>query len=110
MTKKFFNTALGLSMLRDGDVNIRTFALEEAIEWFDSNFTNAANPNHSNSLQALTQKTGVNLTEAEGGRILLESGDECLVAQISNIPRETREFTDEEIAAATFIFRLITVI
>lgn len=106
---RFFNTTLGISMLADGQIAIETLNENQVTKWFEINFENVANPSHSNSLQAITQKIGVDVRNAKGGRISLESGDECLVAQIGGIPRETREFTDEEIEAATFTFRLVRV-
>lgn len=105
----FFNTTLGLSMLVDGNFSVKTISETEAANWLRKEHKNVANPNHSNSLQAITQKTGVDVREAEGGRVSLSHGDECLVAQITGIPRETREFSDDEIAAATFTFRVVTV-
>lgn len=108
--KKFFNTTLGLSMLADGKVSITTINQEQAVAWLNGGYENVANPSHGNSLQAITQKLGVDVRDAKGGRVSLATGDECLVAQISGIPRETREFTDEEIAAARFDFRLVRVI
>ncbi len=99
-------------MLPDGGAEIKTLTDDEAKAWLVADFTNAANPAHGNTLQALTQKLGVDLTLAEGTkapRVYLEHGDQCLVAEVSKIPRETREFTDEEIGVATFRFRLVTV-
>lgn len=111
--KKFFNTTLGLSMLPDGTVETKTLTPEQAAEFLKTEgLVNAANPSHANTLQALTQKLGVELrlpADAKAPRIYLESGDQCLVAEVSGIPRETREFGDAEIAAATFKFRLVTV-
>lgn len=104
---RFFNTTLGLSMLPDGDFSVRTINADEAAAFLREGCKNVANPTHSNSLQAITQKTKVDVCEAKGGRIVLKPGDICLVAQISGIPRETREFSDEEIAAANFDFRII---
>ncbi len=106
---RYFNTTLGLSMLPDGSVVIKTLTEREAAVWLQVAYENVANPSHSNSLQAITQKLGVDVRGAKGGRISLEAGDECLVAQISGIPRETREFSDEEIAAAQFDLRLVRV-
>lgn len=95
-------------MLTDGEISVRTLTDSEAAEWLRSGeYLNAANPSHGNSLQAITQKLGVDIRNAQGGRIVLTAGDECLVAQITGIPRETREFTDDEIAAARFEFRAV---
>lgn len=107
---RFFNTTLGISMLADGTFSVLTLTKEQACEWLEEGYDNVANPQHSNSLQALTQILGRDVKDAKGGRISLSSGDQCLVAQISGIPRETREFTDEEIGAARFDFRLVKVL
>lgn len=108
--KRHFNTTLGLSMLPDGNISVETVTDEVAIQYLISEgVENVANPQHSNSLQAITQKLGVDVRNAKGGRVFLASGDSCLVAEIGGIPRETREFSDEEIAAAKFIFRLVIV-
>lgn len=106
----YFNTAFAASMVPDGIVEFRTVSVEEASEMLQGEFANVANPTHAPTLSALSRKLGVNLTQAQGGRVLLSEDDACLVAQISGLPRETREFTDEEVAAATFSFRLVTLV
>ena len=106
---RYFNTTLGLSMLPDGSFSAETLSSEQAAEWFEGEFENVANPNHANSLDAISRHLEVDVRAAKGGRVSLQSGDECLVAQISGVPRETREFTDEEIADASFSFRLVKV-
>lgn len=104
----YFNTTLGISMLGDGIFSVRTLSADDAAKWLrQDDIVNAANPTHSNSLDAISRKIGVNVREAKGGRVALSAGDECLVAQISGIPRETREFSDAEICAARFEFRLV---
>ena len=105
----YFNTTLGLSMLPDGGVFIETLTAEGAAAWLRRGFENVANPSHANTLDAVSRHLGVDVRQAKGGRIKLASGDECLVAEISGVPRETREFTDAEITAATFTFRLVKV-
>jgi hypothetical protein len=105
----YFNTTLGVSMLPDGSINVETITDHEATAYLHGTFENVANPSHANTLDAVSRHLGVNVRGAKGGRIKLESGDACLVAEISGVPRETREFTDEEIAAATFTFRLVQV-
>ena len=107
--KRYFNTTLGISMLPDGDLSVETVTEEAAAQYLLGEIENVANPQHSNSLQAITQKLGVDVRNAKGGRVFLASGDSCLVAEIGGIPRETREFSDEEIAAAKFTFRLVIV-
>jgi hypothetical protein len=110
MAKQYFNTTLGLSMLPDGDCTIKTLSLEEAKAYLQKDgLTNAANPSHANTLDAVSKKLAVDVRAAKGGRVALVSGDSCLVAEISNVPRETREFTEAEIAQAIFKFRLVEV-
>lgn len=106
---KYFNTTLGLSMLPDGQVAVRTVSPEEAAEFLRAGVNNVANPSHANTLDAISRRTGVDVRSATGGRVALKSGDSCLVAEISGVPRETREFTDKEVSAATFTFRLVEV-
>ena len=97
-------------MLADGAFTVRTVSDSEAGEFLGAGgVANVANPTHGNSLDAISRKLGVDVRVAKGGRISLVAGDECLVAQISNIPRETREFSDEEIASARFEFRIVSV-
>ncbi|MFH1145466.1 MAG: hypothetical protein V1707_00675 [bacterium] len=108
---KYFNTTLGLSMLPDGKFYVVTVDADAAKCFFSSNdIQNIANPTHANSLQAIIQKLGVDVRDAKGGRIRLSSGDQCLIAEISGIPRETREFSDTEIASAVFNFRIVEVL
>ena len=111
MATRYFNTTLGLSMLPDGDFTVTTVSMDEAVDYLRRDgVENVANPSHGNTLQAITQKLGVDVRMAAvGRRVILNQGDACLVAQIGNIPRETREFTDEEIQAANFEFRLVEV-
>ena len=105
----YFNTTLGLSMLPNGQVAIRTVSSEEAAEFILAGVDNVANPSHANTLDAVSRHLGVDVRSAKGGRIRLEAGDRCLVAEISGVPRETREFTDKEIGSAIFTFRLVEV-
>lgn len=106
---KFFNTTLGISMLPDGEFTVITLTDGEATKYLAGDIENVANPTHANSLQAISQKLGVNVLVAKGGRVFLGAGDECLIAQVTGIPRETREYSDEEITKAEFVFRLIKV-
>lgn len=108
---KYFNTTFGLSMALDGLLSVKTINEKNAADFLrQEGLANVANPTHGNSLQAISQKLGVDVRAAQGGRVTLQSGDEVLVAEIGGIPRETREFSDSEIAAATFRFRLVRVV
>lgn len=107
---KYFNTTLGMSMLTDGMIEVFTVDEAAAADYLrQEGLVNAANPSHANTLDVISRRLGVDVRDAKGGRVTLEAGDSCLVVEISNVPRETREFTDEEVAKATFKFRLVAV-
>lgn len=112
---RYFNTTLGLSMLPDGRFFVEALTWGEARAWLCGAFENVVNPSHTNSLDAICRHLNVDgrlaekICNAKGGRVILQRGDECLVAQIENVPRETREFTDEEVKNASFAFRLVRV-
>lgn len=62
-----------------------------------------ANPTHKVSLDALNSRYGINVPVAEKApKVSLETGDAIIVLQIAGLPRETREFTAEEVAKASF--------
>ena len=110
---KYFNTAFSLSMV------VPPFSMSgseltpaEAAEWLNQEIQNVANPNHANSLDAVSKKLGADVRDAKGGRVVLNSGDECLVAQVffpPSVPRETQEYTDEQVALGKFSFVLVKI-
>ena len=111
---RFFNTAFSLSMVS------APFALtgkeltpEEAAQWLrESDVNNVANPSHANTLAAVSQRLSVDVRNAAGGRVVLTSGDQLLVAQVSfppTVPRETTEYTDEQLALGRFSFVLVEI-
>jgi len=111
---KYINTALALAMLQDGNVKISTLSEKQAKIWLEENFenaTNACNPHHANTLNGLTRQLGVNVQSgATGERFTMDKGDECLVFGLvppKNYGRETREFTDDELAECRITFRLV---
>ncbi len=111
---KYFNTAFSLSMVTPPvrlDVQPMTEEIAAA-ELATEDVANVANPGHANTLAALSQRTGVNLRDAKGGRITLKPGDVVIVGQVrfpSSVPRETTEYTDEQLALGTFSFMKVTV-
>jgi hypothetical protein len=107
---KFFNTTFEtfeLSMSPDGVYSVRTVDEAMAVGFLSAEVTNMANPTHKNTLDAISRRLGVDVRAAKGGRVCLAHGDQVLVVEIGNIPCETREFTDEELAKATFLFRIV---
>lgn len=111
---KYFNTAFSLSMVKSPcDLHVDELSEAEATEWLgQSDVNNVANPNHANTLAAVSQRLDVDVRGAAGGRVLLSSGDQILVAQVSfppSVPRETTEYTDEQLDLGRFSFVLVNV-
>jgi hypothetical protein len=109
---RLLNNALASSMLPDGNVTIRTLTESEALVWLKEGFTHCGNPNHAATWNAVAAKFDLpEICEAKGGRVALSVGDQLLATEINGLAplRETREYTDEEIAKANIKFRLITV-
>ena len=104
----YLNNALADSMLPDG-VGLRpprTISPAQAGEILTQGFVHSGNPGHGNTWHAAAKLCGMpEIGEAKGGRVTLAAGDVLLVAGIRGLPRETREFSDEEIAQATIVFR-----
>jgi hypothetical protein len=111
----YFNTAFSLSMVKAPFRIVgNEFTIEQVQYWLrkDGNVINVANPTHANTLNAISQKIGIDVRDAKGGRVLMKRRDTCLVAQVSfppEVPRETKEYTDEQIALGTFSFILVEV-
>jgi len=68
------------------------------------------NPTHATSLTALKARYGIEIAvPAQAPKVALGVGDSVIVMSVRGLPRETREFTPEEIAKATFEFGIWTV-
>lgn len=111
---KYFNTAFSLSMVAAPfQISGRELTEAEAAEWLrQPDVQNIANPSHANTLAAVSQKLEVDVRGASGGRVTLSPSDQLLVAQVSfppTVPRETVEYTDEQLALGRFSFVLVTV-
>ncbi len=106
------NTALAIGMLSDGNLSLKTISTDQAVEWLNQGeFENSSNPSHNNTLVALSKILDMDMvSNATGARFIMNAGDECLVMALTPPPgfgRETREFTDDEIAQCKFSFRLV---
>ena len=104
----YLNNALASSMIPDG-VGLRpawTITAEEVVEFLRMGFTHAGNPSHAPTWKAVAARLGMpEAAEAKGGRVVLAQTDILIVAEVSGLPRETREFTEAEIASATINYR-----
>ncbi|MBI2595425.1 hypothetical protein HYW46_01675 [Candidatus Daviesbacteria bacterium] len=111
---RFFNTAFSLSMvvppfsLKGGELTA-----EQVGQWLrEGDVQNVANPSHANTLAAVSQRLGVDVRNAAGGRVVLNPGDQVLVAQVTfppSVPRETTEYSDEQLALGKFSFVLVEI-
>jgi hypothetical protein len=90
----------------------RPLTPQEARAIIDSGVETAFNPSHANTARAVERKTGVRIPIAgKPARVSLGIGDRLLVVSLAgSLPRETREFTDDELDRVNFVFSLWTVL
>lgn len=112
MSQLFVNNSAPTGLFPDGLVRLQTLTVEEAKNLLaNSDFVHGGNPDHWPTWHAIAAAIGnEKLKEAKGGRLALKEGDKIFVAEVTGLPRETREFTPEEIAKAKFRLRLATVV
>ena len=111
--KKFFGFALADSMF-SGDCTIRRRALSvEQVKSMEKEFTPCLNPSHKATIDAMRQRFGIEVEIPEQPpRVSVGTGDGIVVMGVRGLPRLTdrHEYTEEEIAAATFSFSMYTVV
>lgn len=112
MSNLYVNNSAPTGLFPDGLVRLQTLNVEEAKNLLTgTEFVHGGNPDHWPTWNALAAFLGEpRLKEAKGGRLALKEGDRIFVAEVTGLPRETREFTPEEIAKAKFRLRLATVV
>ncbi len=111
MAKTFYCFVFTGSML-DGDCAARRKGLtpEQAIEIIKEGVVAGYNPNHVATMVAMKQRYGIEVPPPPmAPKIKLQVGDRVLTMEIENLPRETREYTQEEVAKATYRFALYTI-
>ncbi len=112
--KFYFGFALADSMLTDGLIDRKTIDADYArylIEKhpFADELTVCLNPSHVATINAMEARYGIHVEiPATPPQVKLESGDALLVMGVRGLPRLTdrHEYTEEEIANATFNFTL----
>lgn len=113
--KMFFGFALADSMFA-GDCDIRRKSLtanEVGAMAKAGELTPCLNPSHQATIGAMRQRFGIDVAIPETPpRVSLGVGDSVVVMGVRGLPRLTdrHEYTEEEIAAATFTFSVYTVI
>lgn len=118
MNKKiFFGFALATSMFEgDGNVSFKQVSPEEAREIIKQStergqLESCLNPSHSPTIHAMRSRYGIDVPVPEKAPFAkLQAGDSLVVMGVRDLPRlEGRhEYTEEEIASATFSFSVWT--
>jgi len=111
--KTYFGFALADSMFV-GDCNItrRTISIEKVKALVAQGVESCCNPSHKATIDAMRSRFGIDVSIPETPpRVALGSGDSVIVMGVRGLPRLTdrHEYTDEEIAQATFTFSAYTV-
>ena len=115
MNKRFFGFALADSMFQ-GDCDIRRRSLtadEVGVMAQAGELTPCLNPSHQATIDAMRSRYGIEVAIPETPpRVSLGAGDSVVVMGVRGLPRLTdrHEYTEEEIAQATFSFSEYTVI
>lgn len=109
---KYFGFALADSMFQ-GNCVIRRKALSvEEVKAMEKELAPCLNPSYKAIINAMRSRFGIDVEISEQPpRAVVNSGDSVIVMGIRGLPRLTdrHEYTEEEIAAATFSFSEYTV-
>ena len=120
MSTLFFGFALADSMFDDGIITRRTIDMSDDSDELESllvdaassgDFVSCCNPSHVATIDALASRYGIGVSIPDTPpRVKLADGDRIIVMGVRGLPRLTdrHEYTDAEIAAATFSFTLYT--
>lgn len=112
---KYFGFSVADSMFQGGCVIRRTVLTPEQVRAAAEagEFISCLNPSHAATIAVMRSRFGIDVViPAKAPLVKLEHGDSVVVMGVRGLPRlEGRhEYTDEEIAAATFSFSEYTVI
>jgi hypothetical protein len=114
MGKSFFGFAVADSMFA-GDCTIarKTLSVDEVKSIINEGVQSCCNPSHVATINAMRSRFQIDVPIPESPpRVVLNSGDSVIVMGVRGLPRLTdrHEYTEEEVASATFNFTLYTVI
>jgi hypothetical protein len=106
---RYFGFAIADSMFSSNCTVVRKPLTPEEVRTIlaDGNVNMALNPSHKPTCDAATSKFGLAITIPDKAPIVnLKSGDSIIVMAVRGLPRlEGRhEYTEAEIASATFVF------
>lgn len=109
MTTKFFGFALADSMFKgDCTIHRRSLTADDVRAMAEAGeLTPCLNPSHAATIDAMRQRYGIDVSIPDAPpRVEVKAGDSVVVMGVRGLPRLTdrHEYTEEEIAAATFTF------
>lgn len=104
----YFGFALADSMFA-GDCSIerRILSVDEVATRIAQGVTSCCNPSHEATIRAMRDRFGLSVSiPPTPPRVELRPGDSVIVMGVRGLPRLTdrHEYTDEEVAQATFLF------
>jgi len=114
MKKIFFGFALADSMFA-GDCNIgrRSLSVEQVREAVEKGVDSCCNPSHTATIEAMRKRFGLEVAiPAKPPQVALKTGDSLIVMGVRGLSRLTDrpEYSESEIAQATFSFSMYTVL
>lgn len=113
MAKTFFGFALADSMfVGNCTITRRELSVDEATALVQQGVLSCLNPSHKATIDAMSKRYGIEVPIPEAPpRVALASGDSVVVMGVRGLPRLTdrHEYTEEEVAKATFSFSVYTV-
>jgi len=111
--KTFFGFALADSMFAgDCVISRREISPDEARRIVEAGVESCLNPLHTATIGAMRGRFGIDVVIPEmPARVLLDHGDSIVVMGVRGLPRLTdrHEYSEEEVASATFSFAVYTV-
>lgn len=115
MNKIYFGFAVADSMFPSNcSVTRQSLSVDEAKEKIGAGVISCLNPLHKATIEAAEIRFGITVEIPEKApQVALEQGDAVIVMSVRGLPRlqENRhEYTNDEIASATFNFGIWTVI
>ncbi|MBP6888520.1 MAG: hypothetical protein KBC21_02335 [Candidatus Pacebacteria bacterium] len=113
-SRTFFGFALADSMFGDQNLVIdrQMLKVEDVAGIIARGVTSCCNPSHESTVKTMRQRFGLYVPiPVTPPRVELSAGDAVIVMGVRGLPRLTdrHEYTDEEVAKASFVFSMYTV-